>query len=273
MEFKQGEVYYAESLNGSIITIRRLSESGDNLWSKTRIIITDVGGNKSVKFLDDDRYSFSSTKTIRPAYPHEVSWLEECEKAGKLVKPDGFRDMPYADRYYYKTIEHVHGYTKGDIVNVVNNGLVFPTHPVRVAFGFSQSYNVPNKSFLKIIDFVIINENVKAIIGQDVVNPTEHVIIDVSAVELANPSDTRYFNDILNNSLKKVNVSQPVMGTQQLNNNQNGNTESSTPIKIERLVSRVTTGERPSGSIFRGRTSKRTVESRCIIYNQSVIRG
>lgn len=270
MDFKKGEVYYAENSHGDIITIRRLSKDRKDLFSNSRIVIT----NGKSEFKNITLSNFISTRVLRLAYPHEVSWLEECEKSGELVKPYGNSIMPYEDKNKYPAV-YDPLYKIGDIVKVLDNGLVFPNHPVRQSFGFSSDYTVPKKSFLKIISITSINDGVRVVIGQDVVNPTEHVIININAITLATGSETRYFNEELERLLKKVNASQPVMGTQQSNNNQDGNTEISPtiPIKIERLVPRVTSGQRPTGSTIRARTSKRTVESRCIIYNQSVIRG
>lgn len=273
MDFKEGDVYYAKT--PIYTSIRRLSQDGDALRSTSRIVVEHFSSAPNVKFLITAASSkFLGTEIVRLAYPHEVYWLEECEKAGELVKPYGSRIMPYEDKNEYPAV-YDPLYKIGDIVKVLNDGLVFPTHPVRQAFGFSSDYTVAKNSFLKIVSITSINDRVRVVIGQDVVNPTEHVIIDINGITLATGSEARYFNEELERLLKKVNAFQPVMETQQSNNNQDGNTEISPtiPIKIERLVPRVTSGQRPTGSTIRARTSKRTVESRCIIYNQSVIRG
>jgi len=378
MEFKKGEVYYAESKDTSKISIRRLSEYGNDLRSNSRIIIEDVNtSNSSVSFLYSSNYSFGLYSFVRLAHPHEIAWLEECEKAKELVKPYDCVEMPYVNRHSYHNITHPL-FSIGDIVEVTNPGLIYPNHPVRLAFGFSRAGNVSNGTQLKIVEMVVINDNVPVIIGQDITTPTEHVVIEISGVQLniskytrmkefskddyivlldqdymrlstsfkphhclkqrdtndyirpyldcsgsgmngwgkiqfkdlgiswryathsealeydrvGKPYCTKEFN-LANDArfvqnLKETNLHldkamvdsfvqswefRTINLSNNLKPNTNGNTEINNSIKIERLVPRVTSGQRPTGSTIRGRTSQRTVESRCIIYNQSVIRG
>jgi hypothetical protein len=380
MEFKKGDVYYVESKDASKISIRRLSEDGNDLYSTSRIIITDLNtSNVIVNYVYSSNYLFGSYKLVRPAHPHEIAWLEECEKAKELVKPYDCVEMPYVNRHSYHSITHPL-FSTGDIVEVTNPGLVYPNHPVRLAFGFSRAGNVSNGTQLKIVEMVVVNDNVPVIIGQDITNPTEHVVIEINGVRLkinaAIPSNkTKFSKDdyivLLNEdymrfstsfkphhclkqreesdyirpyldcsgsgrngwgeikfknlgiswryathdealqydkvgkpyctkefsletdarfvqNLKEVNFHlnnakvdsndqswefRTINLSNNLKPNTNGNTEINNSIKIERLVPRVTSGQRPTGSTIRGRTSQRTVESRCIIYNQSVIRG
>lgn len=70
----------------------------------------------------------------------------------------------------------------------------------------------------------------------------------------------------------EANVSQPTMGS---NNNKSSNhgKQESNIIKTNRLVSRVSRGERPSGNAIRGRSSKSTVNIRHLSYTISVVKS
>lgn len=153
----------------------------------------------------------------------------------------------------------VNGFTKGEWVIAKGLGSTWESNPLYSKLGYCIKGAVNSSNYVKLAGSKAIIHHICYFSDT---HPRTVAIIHIPGVG---------YTLICIDSLKKT--EQPQSISNQSNQISHEQTNKTTVIKVDRLVSRIRTGQRPSGNAIRGRTSKSTVESRRVSYSASIVKS